>query len=231
MMPGMDGLDLARQIRSDPGISGVRLVLLTSAGRPDDASLLRSLDISACLTKPVRQSELFDTLMNVMAPLSDPRQSPWSRNKHNRALALTPIAAHTGLRILLAEDHPVNQKVAVRMLERLGHAVVVVGDGNKAIAALEDGRFDVVLMDVQMPEMDGFEAVRIIRERETTTKSHLPIIALTAHAMQGDRERCLRAGLRRLSGQADPPARPRGGLVWRRRHNPGHPDLGSCSCR
>jgi CheY-like chemotaxis protein/HPt (histidine-containing phosphotransfer) domain-containing protein len=95
---------------------------------------------------------------------------------------------------LLAEDHPVNQKVAVRMLEHLGHSVVVVADGAKALAALQSGRFDVVLMDLQMPEMDGFEALRAIRAREENTGDHTPVIALTAHAMQGDRQRCLDAG-------------------------------------
>jgi CheY-like chemotaxis protein len=99
-----------------------------------------------------------------------------------------------GLRILLAEDHPVNQKVAVRMLERLGHSVIVAPDGLQTLRALEAGTFDVVLMDVQMPEMDGFEAVRAIREREGGSRARLPVLALTAHAMHGDRERCLEAG-------------------------------------
>jgi two-component system, sensor histidine kinase and response regulator len=191
-MPGMDGLDLARQIRSEPVFAGVRLVLLTSAGRQDDRTLSRSLDISFCLTKPVRQSELFNVLMKVITPLNCLQNTPLA----NQSLAAPPepTQALPGLRILLAEDHPVNQKVAVRVLERLGHTAVIATDGNKAIAALDDGDFDGVLMDVQMPELDGFEAVKIIREREKATGEHLPIIALTAHAMQGDRERCLRAG-------------------------------------
>jgi two-component system sensor histidine kinase/response regulator len=192
MMPGMDGLELAKEIRRDPPIASVRLVLLTSAGQPDDVENVRSLNIAACLTKPVRQSELFDTLMKVMAGSEQPKKVQVVTHQ-DKQLNHQP-ATQTGLRILLAEDHPVNQKVAVRMLERLGHQIVVADDGRKALEALEAGRFDVVLMDVQMPEMDGFEAVRIIRAHEATTKEHLTIIALTAHAMQGDRERCLLAG-------------------------------------
>jgi PAS domain S-box-containing protein len=194
MMPGMDGLELARQIRGDPGIAPVRLLLLTSAGRPDDTDQIRSLEISACLTKPVRQSELFDALMNAMAVVRRPEEkliAPRSAECRNH-----PITSFSERRrrILLAEDQLVNQKVAVHMLKRLGHTVRVAPDGKQAIAALESGEFDLVLMDVQMPKMDGYEAVRIIREREATTCKHIPIIALTAHAMQGDRERCLNNG-------------------------------------
>jgi CheY-like chemotaxis protein len=192
MMPGMDGIELARLVRMDPEIAGVKLVLLTSAGRPDDATLWRSLSISACLTKPVRQSELFDALMYVMNPLDGCPNPLTSRQSTESSLA--PLAAQPQLRILLAEDHPVNQMVATRMLERLGHKVVVATDGSKAITALEESEFDAVFMDVQMPEIDGFEALRIIRTREKSTGKHVPIVALTAHAMQGDRERCLLAG-------------------------------------
>jgi PAS domain S-box-containing protein len=192
MMPAMDGLALARHIRSDPQINGVRLLLLTSAGHPDDCALLRSLDISACLTKPVRQSELFDALMKVLAPLD---RSDDVKNTNPEVLDATVAnPEQPRLHILLVEDHPVNQKVAARMLERMGQAVVVASDGRQAISALESGHFDLVLMDVQMPEMDGFEAVRIIRAREESTEEHMQILALTAHAMQGDKERCLRAG-------------------------------------
>jgi two-component system, sensor histidine kinase and response regulator len=192
MMPGMDGLELASRIRRDPPIADVRLLLLTSAGQPDDVAIVRSLNISACLTKPVRQSELFNTLMKVMARSGPPKKAHSMTHQDNQITHQGP--AQNGLRILLAEDHPVNQKVAVRMLERLSHQVVVADDGRKALEALEAGSFDVVLMDVQMPEMDGFEAVRIIRAHEATTGEHLTIVALTAHAMQGDRERCLLAG-------------------------------------
>jgi two-component system, sensor histidine kinase and response regulator len=192
MMPGMDGIELARQIRSEPAIATARLLLLTSAGRPDDSSVLRDLDIRACLTKPVRQSELFDALMKAMNTTTCPSDD--SAAPRASAAVARPAATQNRLRILLAEDHPVNQKVAVRMLEHLGHSVTVVPDGRQAIEAIEAVAFDVVLMDVQMPEMDGLEAVRIVRQREAGTGAHLPILALTAHAMQGDRERCLQAG-------------------------------------
>ncbi|MFI5459225.1 MAG: response regulator [Isosphaerales bacterium] len=192
MMPEMDGLDLAEHIRSEPWIAAVRLLLLTSAGQPEDMSRCRTLKISACLTKPVRQSELFDAVMKAMAPYDRTEEI-----RHPRLEAAErpgPVLTRRELRVLLAEDHPVNQKVAVRMLQHQGHAVVVVPDGRQALDALRSDCFDLVLMDLQMPEMDGFEALRAIREREATTGEHMPVIALTAYAMQGDRERCIRAG-------------------------------------
>ncbi len=192
MMPGMDGLDLAEHIRSEPSIAGVRLLLLTSAGRPDDTARYRLMNIAACLTKPVRQSELFDALMKAMAPSG--RSSVDLSASHGAQVRSGSIAPGERLRILLAEDHPVNQKVAVHMLERMGHSVVVASDGRRALDALDASEFDVILMDLQMPEMDGFEAVRAIRQREAESGRHTTTLALTAHAMQGDRERCLEAG-------------------------------------
>ena len=192
-MPDMDGLDLARRIRGEPEIAGVRMLLLTSAGRPEDNACFQALDFSACLIKPVRQSELFDALMKAMPPRNPVHEGPTVRQPEPER-SDPPRLAQAGLRVLLAEDHPVNQKVASRMLERMGHTVVIAPDGRQAIAALEADDFDVVLMDVQMPEMDGFEAVRAIRQREAVEGQHIPVIALTAHAMQGDRERCLNAG-------------------------------------
>jgi two-component system sensor histidine kinase/response regulator len=191
MMPEMDGFDLAARIRREPAIAGARLMLLTSAGEPDDTARCNDLAISFCLTKPVRQSELFDALVKEM--------TLWTKSECRRTRlpahgVLAPVPSGASLRILLAEDHPVNQKVAVRMLEHLGHSVVVAADGGKALLALEEGRFDVVLMDLQMPEMDGFEALRAIRSREVNNRDQTPVIALTAHAMQGDCERCLAAG-------------------------------------
>jgi two-component system, sensor histidine kinase and response regulator len=192
MMPVMDGLDLAEQIRSDPAIGAIRLLLLTSAGEPEDTARSRALEISACLTKPVRQSELYDAVMNAMAFWSQPAEIRRPRPATSEIPAR--ISGRQGLRILLAEDHPVNQKVAVRMLEHQGHSVVVAPDGRRALVELDKAPFDFVLMDLQMPEMDGFEALRVIRQREVYSGRHLPVIALTAHAMHGDRERCLRAG-------------------------------------
>ncbi len=188
MMPEMDGLDLSAEIRSDSTLATLRILILSSAGHPEDTQDYQTLDISACLTKPVRQSELFDILMKTMS--SSTNGSQLSPTKATPDLD-RPARV---LNILLAEDHPVNQKVATRMLERMGHLVTLARDGKQALLAFDSQPFDVILMDVQMPEMDGFEAVRAIRERETKLKSHTSIVALTAHAMLGDRERCLASG-------------------------------------
>jgi two-component system, sensor histidine kinase and response regulator len=188
MMPGMDGIELAERIRRDPALGGVRMLMLTSGG-PDESGRSGELGISGWLSKPIRHSELFDALLDVLGlvetlhPVARPR----------------PVEADPGptgrrLRVLLAEDHPINQVVACRMLEGLGHEVTVVGDGRAAVEASGAGEFDVILMDVQMPEMDGFEATAAIRLRERETDRHVPIVALTAHAMAGDRERCLGSG-------------------------------------
>jgi signal transduction histidine kinase/CheY-like chemotaxis protein len=187
MMPEMDGFELAAAIRDGDAHDGLALLMLTSAGPADDSGRIRGLRISAFLTKPVRQSELFDALVTALDPggpgaAPDPGPSP--------AAAPRP----GGLRVLLAEDHPVNRKVAVSMLEGLGHSVAVAADGSEALAALDAAGFDAVLMDVQMPVMDGFEATAALRAREAGSGRHTPVIALTAHAMKGDRERCLAAG-------------------------------------
>jgi two-component system, sensor histidine kinase and response regulator len=192
MMPEMDGLDLARHIRSEPTIAGVLLLMLTSSGPPEDENLCRELRIAVCLTKPVRQSELLDALDRALAPNGQPNVLPTECRPSEGRVDMIP--ADGGLHVLLAEDHPVNQKVAVRMLEKMGHSVIVASDGLEALDALEAGDFDVVLMDLQMPRMDGFEAVRAIRQREAERGNHIHVLALTAHAMQGDRERCLAAG-------------------------------------
>ncbi|HEY2156680.1 MAG TPA: response regulator [Isosphaeraceae bacterium] len=184
MMPGMDGFDLAGLIRAEPSHDGLALLMLTSAGWPDDPARLRGLRIAACLTKPVRRSELFDALAAALD--GGPEVTAGS--------APLPARPPGGLRVLLAEDHPVNRRVAVGVLEGLGHSVAVAADGSEALAALDAGDFDAVLMDVQMPVMDGFEATAALRAREAGTGRHTPVIALTAHAMKGDRERCLAAG-------------------------------------
>jgi signal transduction histidine kinase/CheY-like chemotaxis protein len=192
MMPGMDGLGLASKIRREPAIAGLRLLLLTSAGRPEDTTLHESLDIAACLTKPVRQSELMDALMTTLAPDGGWPEGREEIERHDESAPWSP--ASRGLRILLAEDHLVNQKVAVRMLERMGHTVAVAQNGREVLTALESAEFDVVLMDVQMPIMDGLAAIQIIRQRESTSGTHIPVVALTAHAMTGDKDRCIAAG-------------------------------------
>jgi two-component system sensor histidine kinase/response regulator len=184
MMPGMDGFDLAGLIRAEPAHDGLVLLMLTSAGRPDDPGRIRGLRIAACLSKPVRRSELFDALAAALDTGPAVAAAPGP----------APAPRPGGLRVLLAEDHPVNRKVAVGVLEGLGHSVAVAADGSEALAILDGAEFDAVLMDVQMPVMDGFEATAALRAREAGTGRHTAVIALTAHAMKGDRERCLAAG-------------------------------------
>jgi two-component system sensor histidine kinase/response regulator len=191
MMPGMDGFDLAAAIRSEPVGDDLALMLLSSSASFNDPERLRGLRIAACLLKPVRQSELFNALMALWEPQEQDGPSGQSLAKRFREDSRPPGRC---LRVLLVEDHPVNQKVASRMLEGLGHRVTSAANGRQALETLEANQFDVVLMDVQMPEMDGFEAVAAIRRRELSLATHLPVIALTAHAMKGDRERCLAAG-------------------------------------
>src|SRR5262249_30153002 len=148
----------------------------------DDAVRCRQLGIATYLTKPVKQSELLDAILtarHAVAPDED----------HHPAPAAIPAGLRP-LRVLLAEDNLVNQRLAVRLLERAGHTVVVAGNGREALEALARESFDVVLMDVQMPEMGGFEATGLIRQRERQTGGHVPVVAMTAHAMKGDRERC-----------------------------------------
>jgi len=194
MMPEMDGFDLAGFVRAEPDLENLGLVMLTSAGRPDDFGPSRALGITACLTKPVRQSELYNALMNALdAPSLASAELAHAEAPRPTTLfdASSPV---NKLHVLLVEDHIINQRVAMRMLEGLGHSAVLASDGLKALEALAVEEFDVILMDVQMPEMDGFEATAAIRESEAGTDAHVPIIALTAHAMKGDRERCLASG-------------------------------------
>jgi CheY-like chemotaxis protein len=141
------------------------------------------------LTKPVVESELFDAVRVALGTKAEKAQAPALITRHSLR------EAQRKLRILLAEDNLVNQTLAARLIEKRGHAVTVVSSGREALAALETGSFDAILMDVQMPEMDGFEATAAIRNKEKTTGQHVPIIAMTAYAMRGDRERCLAAGM------------------------------------
>ena len=194
MMPEMDGLELARQIKSDAELSAVRLILMPSYGNRGDAELAREIGISAYLTKPVRQSQLFDSLATVMGE-SEPENSsapPSNTPMVKQSLEESKIAE--GLHILIAEDNAVNQKVALRQIQKLGCRADVAGNGVEALAALAENSYDIVLMDCQMPLMDGYETTAEIRRREGASK-HTIIIAMTANAMQGDREKCLVAGM------------------------------------
>jgi CheY-like chemotaxis protein len=189
-MPDMDGIVLAQAIKAAPTIASVRLVMLTSTGVYGDAEKARQSGIMAYLSKPVRQSQLYNCLMTA---IEAPSTSSGTQPPHPRVATVQPaLCGH----VLLAEDNAVNQRVAVRMLERLGCQVEVTANGREAVDALERCVYDVVLMDCQMPEMDGFAATRVIREREAkSAQMRIPIIALTAHAMKGDREQCLAAGM------------------------------------
>jgi CheY-like chemotaxis protein len=187
-MPEMDGFEVAARVKKDPHLRHATVILLTSAGKREDLSRAKILGAAAALTKPVKQSELWDAIVTALhVPVhAQTRPSPL----HARTLGAPRV-----LRILVAEDNPVNQQLALHLLERRGHSAVVAENGCEALAAIEKHKFDLVLMDVQMPEMGGLEATRAIREKEKSTGAHLPIVAMTAHAMQGDRERCLEAGM------------------------------------
>ena len=190
-MPGMDGVAVARAIKSDETLKGTPLVLLTSLGQRGDTRHTAEMGFAACLTKPVRQADLFTCLATVLAgnnllPARHPMVARQAVHKLDRG----------AVRILLAEDNITNQLVAVGILKHLGLRADAVANGTEAITALETLPYDLVLMDVQMPEMDGFEATRHIRDPQSTVRNHqVPIIAMTANAMQGDRERCLDAGM------------------------------------
>ncbi|HUJ08389.1 MAG TPA: response regulator [Verrucomicrobiae bacterium] len=186
MMPGTDGFGLTKQIKSDPSLAQTVLIMVSSAGQGGFAARCREMGMAAYLSKPLKQSELFDAIVTALSkkPLRVSESAPtnsriWRRNLH----------------ILLAEDNPVNQRLAVKLLEKQGHCVLVTTNGKEALAALESGKFDLILMDVQMPEMNGFEAAGRIRELEKASGGHIPIVAMTAHALKGDRERCLAAGM------------------------------------
>jgi two-component system, sensor histidine kinase and response regulator len=192
-MPGMTGLELAQKVRSDPVIARVRLIMLTSLSQYVEMKEPGEAGITAYLTKPVRQSELYDCFVTVMMPLPA-RQGSEIVGVQEPEVEQVTFGGH----VLLAEDNPINQEVVREMLENLGCQVDVVGNGREAVGAISSATYDLVFMDCQMPEMDGYEATRSIRQRETTQiegRARIPIIALTGLAMEGDREQCLAAGM------------------------------------
>ena len=188
-MPQLDGFGAAAKIKQDPELLSPTIIMLTSGGQRGDAERCREVGISAYLTKPVRQQELREAILRVLGLRQKAEEDRTLITRHTLA------EARTELRILLAEDNVINQQLTLRGLSKRGHQVTVVENGKRAVEALEKQIFDVVLMDVQMPEMDGLEATSAIRRREMSTGKHVPIIAMTAHAMKGDRERCLAAGM------------------------------------
>lgn len=188
MMPEMTGIELAHAIRSDSSISNIQLVMLTSAGMWNSADEARQVGIAAYLTKPVRQSRLFNALAAVMSGEPAP-----TRDKVTPQLPKEE--EHFSVDVLLVEDNVINQEVARAMLEGLGCRIDLASNGLEAIRAVSNKRYDIVFMDCQMPKMDGYEATRTIRTSENGGGYHLPVIALTAHAMEGDQEACLAAGM------------------------------------
>ena len=185
LMPDIDGFGVAEQIAARPELSGATIMMLTSAGTNGDLARCRDLRISACLTKPIEAVDLHDAICRVLSRADVP--------VHRSARPMP--TADRALRILLAEDNIVNQRVAVGLLSKRGHQLTVVPNGAEALDALERETFDLVLMDLQMPVMGGLEATAAIREREQRSGTHVRIVAMTAHAMNGDRERCLSAGM------------------------------------
>jgi CheY-like chemotaxis protein/anti-sigma regulatory factor (Ser/Thr protein kinase) len=200
-MPKMDGFSLVERIRQRPELATATIMMLTSAGHRGDADRCRELGVAAYLLKPIRQSELREAVAQVLGAREQTGAIPLV-TRYSLQDARDPMMV---LRILVAEDNAVNQRLVIRLLEKRGHRVVLAADGRQAIEALDQGSFDLVFMDVQMPETDGLEATGIIRKKEEKTGKHQPIIALTAHAMTGDRDRCLAAG---MDGYLTKPIRP-----------------------
>jgi signal transduction histidine kinase/CheY-like chemotaxis protein len=188
-MPDLDGFDVAAAIADLPELAGATIMMLSSSGLDGEATRCRALGVAAHLTKPIKKTDLLETICRTLA--HNMKKTP----VHSGSAAPSAVPPTRSMRVLVAEDNVVNQRVASGLLRKRGHEVTVVGDGRAAIEAIAAGRFDVVLMDVQMPNMDGFEATTEIRVREKTTGEHLRIIAMTAHAMAGDRDRCLLAGM------------------------------------
>jgi PAS domain S-box-containing protein len=197
-MPEMDGFMLAERIHQHPDLTGATVMMLSSACQPVEKSRCQELGLAAYLTKPIKQADLYRAILTALGtPEAKPKAAP-----------PVPAAPRTPgpLRILLAEDNAVNQKLAVRLLEKQGHTIVVAVNGKEAVEMVQQQPFDLVLMDVQMPEMDGFDATAAIRHREHGTGRHVPILAMTAYAMKGDRERCLASG---MDGYISKPIQPR----------------------
>jgi len=193
-MPKMNGFSMIEQIRKRPELSTAVIMMLTSAGHREDGAKCQELGVAAYLLKPIRESELREAIARVLGGAQ--RQKGVIPLVPRYSLC-DPRNGTTTLRVLVAEDNPVNQLLATRLLEKRGHSVVMTSNGREALEELAKDTFDLVLMDVQMPEMDGYEATTALREKEKEKGDgvHQPVIALTAHAMKGDRERCLAAGM------------------------------------
>jgi len=187
-MPDVDGFALVEQVKQNVKLGSTIIMMLTSGDRPGDIARCEQLGVAAYLLKPIKQSELFDAIVLALG-ITAVEDEVSQKRPADQPSRICP------LQILLAEDSFVNQKLAVGLLEKYGHTVVVANHGREAIAAVQSREFDLILMDVEMPEMDGFEATAAIRAWENETGTHIPIVAMTAHAMKGDRERRLEAGM------------------------------------
>ena len=192
-LPDTNGLELANAITSDPSLGGVRLMLMTSLSQRAQSSTAGQQGIAVQVIKPLRRSQVLDGLTRIAIASGEPAAPRPAAQSRVNAPVGTRETALIGP-ILVAEDNPINQKVAIRQLEKLGYKADVAGNGREVLEALSRTRYPLVLMDVQMPEMDGFEATAEIRRREGT-RHHTPIIAMTAHTMTGEREKCLQAGM------------------------------------
>ena len=193
LMPDVDGFTLATEIARDEQLATTKVILLTSAGLLRPRGQTGTATFAATLTKPVKQSDLLDAIVTTFAAANRPTAAPRARRPRRRSRA--KLRKAQSLRVLVAEDNATNQKLVLTLLSQRGHEVVVVGNGRQAVETSAAQPFDVILMDVQMPELGGLEATAAIRARERDAGGHVPIIALTAHAMSGDRERCLAAGM------------------------------------
>ena len=187
-MPDMDGFDFLAWVRDQPRWKDVTAMMLTSSRSTGDSARAKAINVAALLTKPIKQSQLLEEIGTAMGASGALRP----KSTVSDGEEMTTVGP---FHILLAEDHPPNQQLAVRLLERRGHTVVVANNGREAIEVMRGERFDLLLTDIQMPEMDGFAATKAIRESEAGTDQHLPIIAMTAHAMKGDAQRCLDGGM------------------------------------
>jgi CheY-like chemotaxis protein len=188
-MPGMDGFGVVERIKQDAKLAKSVVIMLTSGGFRGDGAKCREMGIQGYLTKPIKRSVLLEGIKAALGSPTAPESSPSLVTSHS-------LRENRGrLKILLAEDNRVNQTLAVRLLEKRGHVVAVAKNGAEALKALSEQEFDLVLMDVQMPEMDGLQATEAIRKGEMKSGKHIPIVAMTAHAMAGDKERCLDAGM------------------------------------
>jgi CheY-like chemotaxis protein len=188
-MPEMDGFSMAEELKKDPQFANTVIIMLTSAGLRGDAARCQAAGIDAYLPKPVKRLDLLEAIKMSLAPRDPTGHSAPLLTRHSLR------ENRRRLKILLAEDNHVNQILAQRLLEKRGHTIVLVGTGKRAIEILDEQAFDLVLMDVEMPDMDGLDAAATIRKREKSSGNRIPIIAMTAHAMPGDRERCIQAGM------------------------------------